>query len=75
MRYTVKDKLKMVKEHVCEGIPLHEIAKKYEYDVATIKFKKENSGMRVRLNRLYKTKEELIEFIKTLKFKELSLNN
>ena len=37
MRYTVKDKLKMVKEHVCEGIPLHEIAKKYEYDVATIK--------------------------------------
>jgi hypothetical protein len=36
MRYTVKDKLKMVKEHVCEGVPLQEIAKKYEYDVATI---------------------------------------
>lgn len=37
MRYTVKDKLKMVKEHVCEGIPSHGIAKKCECDVSTIK--------------------------------------
>ena len=29
-----------------------------KYGIVTIKFKKENSGMRIRLNRLFKTKEE-----------------
>ena len=42
-----------------------------KYDVATIKFKKENSGMRVRLNRLYKTKEEAEEQVKINKNKKI----
>ena len=42
-----------------------------KYDVATIKFKKENSGMRVRLNRLYKTKEEAEEQVKINKNRKI----
>ena len=38
MKFSMKEKLKMVKEHVEEGIPLHELAKKYDYHVSNIKY-------------------------------------
>lgn len=38
MKYSLKEKLKIVKEHVEQGTPLHELAKKYDYHVTNIKY-------------------------------------
>ena len=38
MKYSMKEKLEMAKEHVDEGIPLHELAKKYDFHVSNIKY-------------------------------------
>ena len=38
MKYTIEEKLKIVKEHVEKGVPLHELAKKYNYHVCNIKY-------------------------------------
>jgi transposase-like protein len=37
MRLSNAEKLKMVLEHVDEGIPLHTLAKKYQYHLSNIK--------------------------------------
>lgn len=38
MKYTIKEKLKIVKEHKEDGVPLYELAKKYDYNVSNIKY-------------------------------------
>ena len=38
MKYSIQEKLKIVKEHVDKGIPLHELAKKYDFHVINIKY-------------------------------------
>lgn len=38
MKLTRKQKLQMAKEHLEEGIPLSEIAKKYNYDIKNVKY-------------------------------------
>lgn len=38
MKLTREQKLQMVKEHLEEGIPLSEIAKKYNYDITNVKY-------------------------------------
>jgi transposase-like protein len=38
MRLTNEQKLSMVLEHLEQGIPLHDLAKKYTYDVSNVKY-------------------------------------
>ena len=38
MKYSMKEKLKIVKEHLEEGVPLHELDKKYNYHYTNIKY-------------------------------------
>jgi transposase len=38
MRLTNEQKLSMVLEHLEDGIPLHDLAKKYTYDVSNVKY-------------------------------------
>ncbi len=38
MKYSIQEKLKIVKEYAEEGIPLHELAKKYNYHYTNIKY-------------------------------------
>ncbi len=38
LKYTKGDRLKIVKEHVDEGVSLHDLAKKYNYSTSTIKY-------------------------------------
>ena len=38
MKYSMKEKLKIVKEHLEDGVPLHELAKKYNYHYTNIKY-------------------------------------
>lgn len=38
MKYTIKQRLEIAKEHVDNGIPLHELEKKYDYHASHIKY-------------------------------------
>ncbi|MGM9970348.1 MAG: transposase, partial [Anaeroplasma sp.] len=38
MNLTIKEKLKLAKEHVDNGVPLHEIRAKYKYDLSNFKY-------------------------------------
>lgn len=48
MKYTIKEKLKIVKEHKIDGVPLYELVSKYNYHISNIKY----------LCRLYEKHEE-----------------
>ena len=38
MKLTVKEKLIIAKEHVDKGVPIHELAKKYNYSASNLKY-------------------------------------
>ncbi len=38
MKYTIKEKFKMAKGHKEKRVPLHELAKRYNYDVTNVKY-------------------------------------
>jgi transposase-like protein len=38
MRLSNEEKLKMVLEHLEQGVTLHELAKRYDYDVSIVKY-------------------------------------
>ena len=38
MKLTIKEKLIIAKEHVDKGVPIHELAKKYNYSASNLKY-------------------------------------